>query len=160
MTVVSSRFTVARSLIGVAAAVFAAAGFAGQSGEVLVDHDRSIEQRTNMPVREGPLQPVQLQALRSGCPGRVDLAGCVSMNMQAPISAGEIVGTASSTQGTLQAVQIQALRSGCPGRVDLAACVSMNMQAPINAGEIVGTASSTQGALSTDGQEVSTLGRK
>jgi len=101
MTVSSSRSRMARSLVGIAAAVFAAAALAAQSGEVLVDHDRATEQRTNMPVREGPLQPIQIQALRSGCPGRVDLVACVNMNMQAPIGAGEIMGTAGSTRGTL-----------------------------------------------------------
>jgi hypothetical protein len=102
MTVTSSYSKVSSSLVGIAVALFAVGGLAGQSTEVLVDHDRGTEQRTNMPPREGPLQPIQVQALGNGCPGRVDYAACVNMHIQSPISAGAFVGTASSAPMTLR----------------------------------------------------------
>jgi hypothetical protein len=103
MNLALSRITASISLIGVAMAAFAVTSAAGQSSDVMVDHDRATEQRTNMPAREGPLQPVRTQALRSGCPGRVDIAACVNMNMLAPVGDGEIVGTAGSSPGTVKA---------------------------------------------------------
>jgi hypothetical protein len=108
MTLISSRFRIAGSLIGIAAAALAAAAFAAPPGDVLVEHDRDTERRTNMPVREGPLQPVQLQALREGCPGRVDVAACVNMNMQPRIGPGAIVGTASSAPVTVKSGGLEA----------------------------------------------------
>jgi hypothetical protein len=89
-------------MLGMAAALCAAGGLAGESSEVLVDHDRVTEQRTNMPPREGPLQPIQMQAAREGCPGRVDLGACLHMNMWSAGGAGTIVGTASSAPATLR----------------------------------------------------------
>jgi hypothetical protein len=103
MTRVFAYSKVAGSVVGIAAALFAAGGLAGQSSEVLVDHDRVTEQRTNMPPREGPLQPIQVQVSREGCPGSVDLAACVHMNMRSVGEAGKIVGTASSAPATVRA---------------------------------------------------------
>jgi hypothetical protein len=101
VTTVLSHSRVTLFSIGIATALFAAVCFAGQPSEVQMEHDRATEQGANTPLRENPLPPVQLQALRNGCPGRVDLAACIYMNMQPPVGAGEIVGTSSSTQGTL-----------------------------------------------------------
>lgn len=102
MSSVSSRSRIVGSVIGIAAAAFAAAGLAGQPGEVLVDHDRVTEQRTNMPPREGPLQPIHVQAPRNeGCPGRLDALACVNMNVLTSRGAGEIVGTASAAPATV-----------------------------------------------------------
>jgi hypothetical protein len=102
MSSVSSHSRIVGPLVGIAAAAFAAAGLAGQPGEVLVDHDRVTEERTNMPPREGPLQPIHVQTLRNnGCPGRLDALACANMNVLAPHGAGEIVGTGSAAAGTL-----------------------------------------------------------
>jgi hypothetical protein len=102
MTQVFSHSRVAGSVLGMAAALLTVASWAGQPGEVLVDHDRVTEQRTNMPVRDDPLQPIQVQVLREGCPGNVDLGACLHMNMQSAAGAGKIVGTAGSAPATLR----------------------------------------------------------
>jgi len=108
MTLIWSRLKMAGSIVAIAAAASAAAALAGPPNDVLVDHDRDTERRTNMPVREGPLQPIQLQVLREGCPGRVDLAACISMNMQPANGAGAIVGTASSAPATVKSGGLEA----------------------------------------------------
>jgi hypothetical protein len=70
---------------------------------VLVDHDRGTEERTNMPPREGPLQPIQVQAPRSAeCPGQLDATACMNLHIGAPNSSGELVGTASAAPPTLK----------------------------------------------------------
>jgi hypothetical protein len=65
-------------------------------------HDRASEQRADTPLRDSSLPAVRLQALRNGCPGRVDLVACQEWHLQARVDAGEIVGTSSTNQGTLK----------------------------------------------------------
>lgn len=103
MSSVSSHSKIAGSLFAIAAVAFAAAGLAGEPVEVLVDHDRVTEQRTNMPPREGPLHPIQVQAPRPAeCPGQLDAAACMNLHIGTPSSGGDFVGTASPAPPTLK----------------------------------------------------------
>lgn len=101
MTTLYLHSKVAGSLIGVGMAVFAAAGLAGQSTQVGVDYARDVQQRTNMPSREGSQSLVLAGTQqRRECPGRGDLSAC--WNMQPPIAPGTMVGTASTTADTVK----------------------------------------------------------
>jgi hypothetical protein len=92
---------VRRSSVGIATALLSAVCFAGQPSEAQPYGDRASEQRADTTLRADP-PPVQRQALRTGCPGRVDAVACVEWHLQTPADAGEIVGTSSTDQGTLK----------------------------------------------------------
>jgi hypothetical protein len=100
MTILSSHSRAAGCLLGVGIAVFAAAGMAGQSTQVGVDYARDVQQRTNMPSREGTSTLVMVGSAQSrACPGRGDSSAC--WNMQPPIEPGTMVGTASTAADTV-----------------------------------------------------------